>query len=147
MDGGFGRRPFFLYKKGIRRNMAYPNHHIITDILPSMNPWNTDDITKSLLMLSGNRHEQRTIIITKTMRLITNAATSHLSLPRISMTPIIPVLVADNHLGLPWSCGKARASVFVVGYHLAQQSQDDHEQADDYDEERGHNNHKPTNHI
>lgn len=94
--------------------MAYPNHHIITNILPSMNPWNTDDIIKSLLMLPGNRHEQMTIIIAKTMTLITNAATSHLSLPRISMPTILPVLVADHHLRLPRTCGKARASALVV---------------------------------
>lgn len=81
--------------------MAHPNHHIITSILPNMNPSNVDDIIESLFMLSENRHEQRTIIIAKTMRLITNAATSHLSLSRISMPTLFPVVVTDNHLRFP----------------------------------------------
>lgn len=121
--------------------MAYPNHHLIKSILPNINPRNADDVIESLFMLPGNRHEQRTINIAKTMRLITNAATSHLSLPRISMPSILPVLVADNHLRLPRTCGKACASALVVRQHMAQQRQNEHEQADDYNEKCGHDCH------
>lgn len=107
--------------------MAYPNNHIITSILPNMNPRNADDVIESLFMLPGNIHEQMTIIIAKTMMLITSATTSHLSLPRISMPTILPVLVADHHLRLPMACGEARASALIVRQHVAQQSQDEHE--------------------